>query len=174
MKIDFKLPRWKELPEVDLYLEQVVVLIDNAIGKSVGNEGHKVLTRTMINNYVKQKVINSPVNKKYNKDALAALFVVAILKNICTMEEIKRLIRLALVANSIDKSYDLFCDVIESAVYKTFSGDSISAKNDLTEAQYILHNVGRAFASQLYVRKVYLYGCEVSDEKVKNLANVNR
>ena len=52
---DFKLPRWDDLPSVDQYLEQVLRLIDEWLGDYLNFDGKKILTRTMVNNYVKHK-----------------------------------------------------------------------------------------------------------------------
>ena len=60
----FKLPRWEELPSVDLYLEQMLTLVDEWLGEYLSVDGKKVVTKTMVNNYVKQQYLNAPVNKK--------------------------------------------------------------------------------------------------------------
>ena len=46
----FRIPRWEELPEVDLYLDQVISLIDNSIGVFINEKNKKALTKTMVNN----------------------------------------------------------------------------------------------------------------------------
>ena len=79
----FHMPRWEELPEIDLYLDQVVTFIDKYLLYYLNTESDEkdekkeknVLTKTMINNYVKQKIIEAPVKKKYNRNNMAYLFV---------------------------------------------------------------------------------------------------
>ena len=68
-KIEIYIPRWKELPNIELYMDQLIYFIDDSVGKYVNIEkdGH-VLTKTMINNYVKNSVIKPTNNKKYNKE----------------------------------------------------------------------------------------------------------
>ena len=44
------LPRWKELPDMDLYLEQVLSLLDVRLSGQLSGKRKQVLTRTMINN----------------------------------------------------------------------------------------------------------------------------
>ena len=68
------IPRWNELPNVDLYLDQVVTFINSSLESFLpcnnGNEDKKenqILTKTMINNYVKNHLIDAPVKKKYSK-----------------------------------------------------------------------------------------------------------
>ena len=92
----FKLPRWNELPSIDQYLEQVLSLLDEWLGDYLAPDGGKVLTRTMINNYVKLKYIPAPENKKYGRLTIACLVVIALMKPVYTIEEISRLIRLGI------------------------------------------------------------------------------
>ena len=70
----FHIPRWDELPDIDLYLDQVVTFIDKYLLYYLNNYNNQkdekkeqnVLTKTMINNYVKQKIMEAPIKKKYN------------------------------------------------------------------------------------------------------------
>lgn len=158
MEYNFKIPRWEELPNVDLYLEQVISLIDDSVGKYINEDNKKIITKTMVNNYVKQKIIAAPVNKKYDKVAVASLFVIAILKPVFSMNEISKLISLALKANETAVSYNQFCEVTEMAVSKVFSGEPLEPRNDLNDPQYILRNVSRTFACKLYVKECFFNG----------------
>lgn len=156
---NFHLPRWDEIPNIDLYIDQVVTLLENYLSnyiKSDNEKDDKIVTKTMINNYVKHGVINPPVNKKYNREHLAYLFVIFILKQIYSMEEIKKLITLALKTSSIDQAYNRFCSELEKAINMTFTGKSYINNDRLSQEQYILRNVVQAFANKLYVQKIFL------------------
>ena len=63
----YHLPRWNEIPEIDLYIDQVVSLLEKYLEHFIEsdnlNDG-KLITKTMINNYVKHNVLKSPINKK--------------------------------------------------------------------------------------------------------------
>ncbi|HKK94775.1 MAG TPA: DUF1836 domain-containing protein [Anaerovoracaceae bacterium] len=144
---EFKLPRWNELPEMELYLNQVIKYLNLCLG-----ENNNSITNTMINNYVKVKLIPAPENKKYSKEALATLFVIAILKPVYSIEEIDKLIKLYLGFTDIETSYNEFCDMIEKAVKTTFEGKSLIKKSNPKDPRDILRNVSYSFASQLYVR----------------------
>lgn len=155
----FHLPRWNELPNVDLYLDQVVCLLESYLSNYIkeGNEKEeKVVTKTMINNYVKHKVIKPPINKKYTKEHLAYLFVIFILKQAYSMDDIRKLIRLAIKTSPANQSYDRFCDELEEAIRLTFIGENYIVQNELTQEQYLLRNVVQTFANKLYVKKVFL------------------
>ena len=161
---NFKLPRWEELPSIDLYLDQVLSLLDEWIGGYLVIEGKKVMTKTMVNNYVKQKFLKPPVNKKYDREAVASLFVIAVLKPVYTINEIARLIKLAIRSNDTDVEYDQFCDFIEEAVSHAFHRTSMPKKPNPDDPREILWNVCNSFACQLYVRNIYLQSHQKLDQ----------
>lgn len=148
------LPRWKELPDMDLYLEQVLSLLDARLSGQLPGKRKQVLTRTMVNNYVKQKIIPAPVNKKYTKQTVAALFLVACLKNIYAISDIARLIAIAMKDRDMAEAYDEFCDYMEGAVEKAFSNGEKAARQDGVD--YLMENVAGSFACQLFVMKNHL------------------
>ena len=155
----FHLPRWKEIPEIDLYIDQVVSLLENYLANYITSDNEKgehIITKTMINNYVKHGVVKSPVNKKYSREHIAYLFVIFVLKQIYSMEEIKKLITLAIETSPIDQAYNRFCSELEKAIKMTFTGESYINNDRLSQEQYILRNVVQSFANKLYVQKVYL------------------
>ena len=155
----FHLPRWKEIPEINLYIDQVVSLLENYLANYIANDNEKgehIITKTMINNYVKHGVVKSPVNKKYSREHIAYLFVIFVLKQIYSMEEIKKLITLAIETSPIDQAYNRFCSELEKAIKMTFTGESYINNDRLSQEQYILRNVVQSFANKLYVQKVYL------------------
>ena len=82
IKIDsFHMPRWTELPSIDLYIDQIISLIDKCLGPLLCHHDGFPLTKSMINNYVKAKIVDAPVNKKYPRLSVAMIIVVCILKN---------------------------------------------------------------------------------------------
>lgn len=160
----FKLPRWDELPSVDLYLEQVLSLLDEWLGDYLTFDDKKIMTKTMVNNYVKQKFIAAPVNKKYDKTAVASLFVIAILKPVYTIQEISRLIRLAVRTIEAETAYNQFCELIESAVRHAFHRTAMPKIPISEDPRGILWNVCNSFACQLYVRNIYLQSHRKNDK----------
>ena len=165
--LDFHIPRWDELPDIDLYLDQVVTFIDKYLSNYINfdSESNKeekdskyntCITKTMINNYVKQNLIEPPVKKKYNKKHIAYLFVICILKQVYSINEIDRLIKLSQKNYTIEKAYNTFCHALEACIQNTFSGKSYLSNRHLSPETYLLLNVVQTFASKLYVEKNYL------------------
>lgn len=156
---DFHLPRWNELPNIDLYIDQVVCLLEEYLSGYIKNDNEKeekIITKTMINNYVKQDIIKPPVNKKYNKEHMASLFVIFILKQVYSINDIKKLIGLAMETSPIEQAYNRFCSELEKAIRIVFAEKNYVKNSRLSEEQYILRNVVQSFANKLYVQRIYL------------------
>ena len=161
-EIDFEtvmkihIPRWNELPEIDLYLDQVVNYIEKYLGQYNANKEDKIITKTMINNYVKQGIMPAPTKKKYNRQHIAYLIVICVLKQVYSISEIKELIALALEINSAENGYNRFCDYLTEALISTFNGSEYSKTSTFTPEQYLMKNVVQSFANKLYAQIVYL------------------
>ena len=154
---DFHIPRWNELPNIDLYLDQTVTLLESYLQNYIGNSEEKIITKTMINNYIKAGLIKAPTKKKYKKTHIATLFVVCTLKQIYSINDIKKLIRLAIKTAKINKAYDEFCTALEKATALTFAGKEYKDADDITTEEYLLKNVCQSFANKLYVERTFLY-----------------
>lgn len=73
-----KLPSWKDLPDLELYLDQVLLYVNQVTQLSQATD-HKLLTASMINNYVKHGYIDKPIKKNIKKQ-VARLIAISILK----------------------------------------------------------------------------------------------
>ena len=156
---EFHLPRWRNFPEIDLYIDQLVSYLEQYLSNYIINDEEKdgkIVTKTMINNYVKHNVIKPPVNKKYNREHLAYLFAIFLLKQIYSIGEVKMLLDLAIKTSPIDQAYDMFCNELEKAIKLTFENKTYVDKVEVTKEQYLLRNVVQSFANKLYVQKKYL------------------
>lgn len=90
---DFSLPSFAELPEINLYMEQVVDYI-NKVLKPLNPYEKDLLTSFMVNNYVKARIIKMPVKKKYDKEHLGYLIFIASLKRTLTLNELSTLVEM--------------------------------------------------------------------------------
>lgn len=109
------MPSWKEFPEVDLYMDQVLIYIESHI-KSFVSKNTKFITKSMINNYVKQNIMPAPINKKYSKEHLAYLIMICILKQILPLPDVKKIIDNKLAKSSIEETYTSFRESYNKAV----------------------------------------------------------
>ncbi|WP_045524634.1 DUF1836 domain-containing protein [Neobacillus niacini] len=78
-----------EIPNIDLYMDQVIQLFENKFADSKRNEEEKVLTKTMINNYAKGKLIFPIKNKKYSKEHLILMSLIYQLKGALSINDIQ-------------------------------------------------------------------------------------
>jgi len=82
----YRLPEWEELPNIDLYLDQVIALVNQYLGFFVYDPTEeKLLTPSMVNNYVKLRLIPAPVRKKYGRKHIALLLMVCTFKQSVSM-----------------------------------------------------------------------------------------
>ena len=73
------LPHWNELPDIDLYVDQVISLM-NKYFSFFYEKGVVIINHSMINNYVKLGIIPAPKKKKYSRVHLAYLIIICALK----------------------------------------------------------------------------------------------
>ena len=104
-----KLPVWDELPILDLYMDQVIILIKKYISVFSLTDADKIsITPSMINNYVKLKIMPAPVKKKYSKTHLAYLIIICTIKQTMSMAEIQKIIPVGLQENEVKNTYNSY------------------------------------------------------------------
>ena len=114
----FRLPRYHEIPDVGLYLEQTTKYVNQCI-RPLGFED---VTGSMIRNYVKQGLIANPIKKQYFAGQIAHLIALALLKQVTPLEHISNLF---LILNeggayTVPTAYDYFCEEMENILYFRF------------------------------------------------------
>jgi vacuolar-type H+-ATPase subunit I/STV1 len=103
----------EEIPKIDLYMDQVIQLFENKLAETKRNEDEKILTKTMINNYAKGKLIFPIKNKKYSKEHLILISMIYQLKGALSINDInvmlsginKRIIKEDIDLDSFYSSY---------------------------------------------------------------------
>ena len=135
--LKFHMPRWNELPDIDLYLDQVV----------------------------KQGVMPAPEKKKYNRAQIAYLLVICILKQVYSISDIKKLIALTIKNYEVGKAYNRFCANLEVSIRHVFTKKEFPKCDQMTEEQYLLKNVVQSFANKLYVEVKFLNKERISADK---------
>jgi BS_ykrK family protein len=100
-------PKWSELPTIDLYLDQVLLYVNQLDSSSIVDDD-KGLTAAMINNYVKNGHLDKPIKKKYSRRQLARLIVITCLKNVFAIQEISKTISSLTKDGDSEAMYDNF------------------------------------------------------------------
>lgn len=107
----YSLPLWNEFPDIELYMDQVISLLTKYLEiycRAIGTE--KFITPSMINNYVKLKIIPSPEKKKYSRKHLAYLIIVCTLKQTLDMATIQKIIPCNIDEQQVKQIYDSFVE----------------------------------------------------------------
>ena len=113
----FRMPRYHELPNVGLYLEQVAKYVNNVLSPLNCAE----ITTSMISNYVKKGFIPSPQKKQYDVDRVIYILFTAVVKNVLALEDIVELIEMQKQKYSLPVAYDYFCSELENMLVTEFS-----------------------------------------------------
>lgn len=148
---EYKIPRYEELPDIELYMDQVIVLINKNF-KVLSNEETR-LTPSMINNYVKFGLIPAPQGKRYSRRHLCYMIALSFLKQILSMSEIKTIeAQMISISNELT-AYNLLCSQLESA----FQSCCDKVSNDFAGVpleQLSLAYCARAIANKLHAQKI--------------------
>lgn len=86
--------RPEDIPDIDLYMDQVTTFMDSRLRTSTRNPGDdKVLTKTMINNYAKNDLLPPPIRKKYSKEHVLVLIFIYYFKGVMSINDIQALLK---------------------------------------------------------------------------------
>ncbi|MEI5991934.1 hypothetical protein A5881_003473 [Enterococcus termitis] len=157
--VDVHLPRWHELPELELYMDQVITLVERYLSPVILKEKHTLLTSSMVNNYVKLGLIPAPKKKRYNQKHLAFLIAITLLKQVLTIPEIKQGILYQGAAIGIREAYNLFCEEQEAAltvvVAQALGNQPVAAFDQPISVDYMaVKGATLSFATKLFTEKV--------------------
>ena len=120
----FHLPRWEEFPDLEIYMDQMIVLINRYLPFQ---EHDKPVTASMINNYVKQGLMPPPVRKKYGRAHLAYLVVICSLKDALGMAVIEQMFPPGMEGDVLRERYDSFVEnQIKACHFVADSMDSVA------------------------------------------------
>ena len=179
---EFRLPRYNEIPNVGLYLDQVTKYIDDYLkqigdatdetdetseagtGVGAGAKADKkakdytpILTSSMISNYVKKKIIDNPIKKQYYRDQIAYLFFIALAKSVLSLEDIRLMIHLQKMTYSGEKAYNYFVNELENTLKMVFRGETHYRElgEDKSKEKIMLRNTVVAISHKVYLEAVF-------------------
>ena len=109
MKATFSYPEWEEIPIIDLYLDQVLLYV-NQVCAPVSPDTDKGLTASMVNNYVKHGYLTKPEKKKYQRQQIARLIAITTLKSVFSIQEIAQTLNTLHTETNSQELYNAFVD----------------------------------------------------------------
>ena len=115
MKRYFSYPKWKEIPNIDLYLDQVLLYV-NQVCEPISSESDKGLTASMVNNYVKHGYMTKPEKKKYQRKQIARLIAITTLKSVFSIQEIAQTLNTLQTETNSEQLYNAFVDYMNEGI----------------------------------------------------------
>jgi len=112
----FDLPDWDSLPQLDLYMDQVILLLKRYLAPMDRGADEKAVTASIINNYVRMKVIPPPVKKKYSRVHIAYLVMICTLKQSLSISCIQRMLPEDHGEEAVRKLYTEFVQQYRSSI----------------------------------------------------------
>ena len=148
---DFRMPRYNEIPNVGLYLEQVTKYICEHLMPLQEN----AITGSMISNYVKKGLVSNPVKKQYNRDQIAYLLFIALAKSVLSLDNLTLFIRLQQQTYPTDRAYEYLCDEFENTLQYVFGlkQELDTVGMDSTDEKFMLRSTIITIAHKIYLEK---------------------
>ena len=90
---EFRLPAWDEIPDLGLYMEQVLALLTDYLDYLPPElKDEQFITAATINNYVRNRYMPKPHKKKYYRIHIAYLVMICTLKQSLTIATLTQMI----------------------------------------------------------------------------------
>ncbi|UFU00700.1 DUF1836 domain-containing protein [Radiobacillus kanasensis] len=123
-----------DIPDIDLYMDQVTQLFEKAYSGSKRNPDDKVLTKTMINNYAKGKLLPPIKNKKYSKDHIMLINLIYQLKGTLSISDIKSMLEQTQSGEKVplEDLYSTFNEFMETS--STYFKEHVKKLNEDVQA----------------------------------------
>ena len=150
----FKVPRYAELPGVELYREQVIAYVEQVLAPLDGCTDGPWLTASMINNYVKVHLVAAPQKKLYGREQIARLIVICIFKQVLSISAISDLFRIQKMTYITDVAYDNVATELEHALHQFFAQDPApweDTASRVTRESLLVRSAVLAFAAKTHL-----------------------
>jgi hypothetical protein len=149
----YSLPTWEDLPDMELYMDQVISLVNRYLDLIPKDETNPVITASAVNNYVRLRVMPAPERKRYSRRHLACIIMICVLKQSLTLAEIQRVLPPDMTEENIRQAYndfvgkmrtttELFIDQVQEVADQV-----LTPENDYGCENLVLHG---AVSSVLY------------------------
>lgn len=126
------IPRWNELPEFELYMDQVIGLAEKHLG-ALYVDGKGLLTPSMINNYVKSGVLPPPKNKRYGRTHLAILMIVCAMKPVMEISAVSDVLSHTVKEMGMETALNEFARLFEGELAAVTEKAELTAKTSQSD-----------------------------------------
>ena len=178
---NYRMPNWNDLPDIDLYMDQVITYLEKQLAIFSKNDDEKFITPAMINNYVKNEIIPRPLNKKYTREHMAHLISVLRLKNILSLMDINRLISYEKQNKPMDALFDQINSIQDEAFKETTlrvrdslekldsdnSGKDNEERLSLLALKFALEANANRIAAEKILDEIMVHKAQIQEEELK-------
>ena len=170
----FRLPEWEEIPDLGLYMDQILMLLTGYLDYLPPEiKEEKVITAATVNNYVRMKVMPEPKKKKYYRIHIAYLIMICTLKQTLNLSTLQKLIPLELSETEIKEIYssyaqrhraasEYFIDQVKTASAPILHNDELTDATSVTSDLIASSAIIGGFARLLSEKLILLEGQVVS------------
>lgn len=137
----------EDIPNIDLYMDQITTFMDNQLEASKRHEDDKILTKTMINNYAKNDLLPPPEKKKYSKEHVLTLIFIYYLKNILSISDIQSILN-PITENYFGKKDGFDMEDVYNEVFNLEHEESQKLLKDLGKKYKIANNTFNQFPEE--------------------------
>ncbi|KEI04182.1 DUF1836 domain-containing protein [Clostridium botulinum] len=153
-----------DIPDLDLYMDQVITLFDDKLKHLKRNENDKILTKTMINNYTKAKILIPPNKKKYNKNHIILLILIYYLKQTLSINDISLLFNNIITDLSNSETSNLNLEKIYQSFLNIKKSESTSINANVQNKFRLIQNETKDFSDN---------SIEISEMLLQVLCTIN-
>ena len=146
----FRLPTYKEIPSVGLYLDQTSKYINECLSVIPGCS----ITKSMISNYVKHKLIANPVKKQYGRDQIAYLIFIALTKCVLSLEDVSGLFDIQKRTSTCQEAYECFAKFFEEDLQRMSQGKEISPLKEKNKEKALLKTLITTVIQHIYLNEL--------------------
>ncbi len=178
---NFMLPDWNTIPDIGLYMEQVIVLLGqyleliSAFEDKKDSEDSKVITSAAINNYVRLKIMPAPVKKKYYRVHIAYLIMIFTLKQSISINVLKEIVPANLPDGDVERIYTDYCATYHKVslfyvdTVRRHAGDILeNVADDNFIERFVINEALTAGFSRILTEKIVSLKGADKDEIIKN------
>ncbi len=124
--------RPEDIPNIDLYMDQVTTFMEDHLKKTRRHPGDKILTKTMINNYAKNDLLPPPTKKKYSREHMLVLIFIYYFKNLLSITDIQALLK-PLTEKYFKNDKDFGMEEVYKEVFSLEKGELEKLQKDMEE-----------------------------------------
>lgn len=161
IRLDFITP--DEIPGLELYMDQLTRYMDKHLGSTLRDESDKALTKTMINNYTKNKLIPPPEKKRYSRKHLILLIYIYYLKNVVSINDIRRILGPMIEKDfGEDDIFEMYNSIFEMEKLQYFNTEASVIKSSQIVDKKLPENEDEYLSKMAFI---YLLGYDIFMKK---------